>query len=440
MWLVVNFILDDTVEVVPQQWLNIKKGICGWPKFTKKIDVERAVRNKTKANKKEFNFFEARAMSSLIDSYTKAIKKCYIAKSKSDLSSCAEETKEKKKTTKSINGEISDTSLKSDSLPLYSTDDELEIRKSIQGSSKGSKYEDNMVTEKNLSIYKKPNNGWSPLKSSADSSFVTPTVHSLINDDIILNTTGSKSNSCEVIDSIGHTSDTTSLTRTMTLSSQNSIHKDNSHNLSSGANRRLIFSDLDSSQTIVMNKSPIMSSKTSFADNQYTKLLNYMITMKYEMRSIHEKLDILIQTGEENSMTKMTRESGVFDTSIIDSRLPIENEEKLETLETDISNDKSFRNQLVLRLSSVGGKTIKCMVKRIMTLLFTPEILCKFSYNGRGNKKRPFEKLLVKNVIFESVKTIKKFALSDNASNEIEQVIKYVLIQTPFKIKNKTSG
>jgi len=35
---------------------------------------------------------------------------------------------------------------------------------------------------------------------------VTPTVHSLINDDIILNTTGSKSNSCEVIDSIGHTS------------------------------------------------------------------------------------------------------------------------------------------------------------------------------------------------------------------------------------------
>lgn len=72
--------------------------------------------------------------------------------------------------------------------------------------------------------------------------------------------------------------------------------------------------------------------------------------MKYEMRSIHEKLDILIQTGEENSMTKMTRESGVFDTSIIDSRLPIENEEKLETLETDISNDKSFRNQLVCHI------------------------------------------------------------------------------------------
>lgn len=27
--------------------------------------------------------------------------------------------------------------------------------------------------------------------------------------------------------------------------------------------------------------------------------------------------------------------------------------------------------------------------------------------------------------------------MADNASNEIEQVIKYVLIQTPFKIKDK---
>jgi len=69
MWLVVNFIMDDTVEVVPQKWLNVKKGICGWPKSTKKIDVERAIRNKIKANKNEFNFFEARALSSIIGRY-----------------------------------------------------------------------------------------------------------------------------------------------------------------------------------------------------------------------------------------------------------------------------------------------------------------------------------------------------------------------------------
>ncbi|XP_029348565.1 uncharacterized protein LOC115035065, partial [Acyrthosiphon pisum] len=77
------------------------------------------------------------------------------------------------------------------------------------------------------------------------------------------------------------------------------------------------------------------------------------------------------------------------------------------------------------------------MVKRIMAIIFIPEILCEFSYSGRGNKKRPFEKLLVNKIIFESVLTIKKFATADNAANEIEQVIKCVLIQTPFKIKDK---
>lgn len=71
--------------------------------------------------------------------------------------------------------------------------------------------------------------------------------------------------------------------------------------------------------------------------------------MKYEMRSIHEKLDILIQSSEKNSMTK-TRESSVFDSCIIDGRLPIEDEEKLETFENDLSNDKCFRNQLVCHI------------------------------------------------------------------------------------------
>ncbi|XP_022177541.1 uncharacterized protein LOC111038659 isoform X1 [Myzus persicae] len=450
MWLVVNFSLDDTVEVVPQKWLNIRRGVCAWPKCTKKMDVEKAIKNKINANKNEFYFFEARALSSVIDSYKKAIRKCNIAKSKSDLSSSAEEPAFKKKMRKqrkasisesNSDGEISDTSLIADSLPSCSTDDELDIRKTIQESSKNSSKCEDMAEKKTI-------NGWSPLKTSVDSSFVTPaSIHGLVNNEM--------TDSSELIDNIGFTSDKTLTTSTAA--------KDNSHS-SSGVNRRLIYSELDTSQTT--NKSPIISSaktslfddssvqfssvsivnspsmkiKTVKKDDQYTKLLNYIITMKYEIRSVHEKLDILIQSSEDYSMTK-TREPGVYDTlCVIDSRLPIENEEKLETFENILLNDKCFRNQLVLRLSSVGGKSIKCMVKRIMTLLFTPEILCKFSYNGRGNKKRAFEKLLVKNVIFDSIKNIKKFALSDNSSNEIEQVIKYVLIQTPFKIKNKTSG
>lgn len=39
--------------------------------------------------------------------------------------------------------------------------------------------------------------------------------------------------------------------------------------------------------------------------------------------------------------------------------------------------------------------------------------------------------------ISESIFKIKKFATSDNSTNEIEQVSKYVLIQTPFKLKKQ---
>lgn len=48
----------------------------------------------------------------------------------------------------------------------------------------------------------------------------------------------------------------------------------------------------------------------------------------------------------------------------------------------------------------MGGKSIKIMAKRIMAILFIPEILCEFSYSGRSNKKRTFEKLLVNKIIF----------------------------------------
>jgi len=35
-----------------------------------------------------------------------------------------------------------------------------------------------------------------------------------------------------------------------------------------------------------------------------------------------------------------------------------------------------------------------------MSMLFTQEILCVFSYNGRGNKKQCFSKLMTNKLIF----------------------------------------
>jgi len=56
----------------------------------------------------------------------------------------------------------------------------------------------------------------------------------------------------------------------------------------------------------------------------------------------------------------------------------------------------------------VGGLTVKIMVKRIMALLFIPDLLTKFSYNGRGNKKRSFYALVITKIIFGEYNLKKK--------------------------------
>ncbi|XP_060876011.1 uncharacterized protein LOC132949246 isoform X2 [Metopolophium dirhodum] len=165
--------------------------------------------------------------------------------------------------------------------------------------------------------------------------------------------------------------------------------------------------------------------KSLHKDDQYAKLLNLMVTIKYKLRSMQEKLDIMIQRDEETNLTK-TKDLSIYDTGDIDNKLPIKTQEQLEEIENDLSKNKHYRCQMIKRLSSVGGKSIKIMAKRIMAILFILEILCEFSYSGRGNKKLPFEKLLLNKIIFDSVLTIKKFANADNAANEIDQVIKIV--------------
>lgn len=71
-----------------------------------------------------------------------------------------------------------------------------------------------------------------------------------------------------------------------------------------------------------------------------------MVTMKYELRSIQEKLDIIIQLDEEKNLTK-TNDLSIYNTGDIDNKLPIKSQEKLEELENDLSTNKNYRCQMV---------------------------------------------------------------------------------------------
>lgn len=64
-WSIVHFKLDNSVEVVPKEWIK-KNGHCAWPKKLKINDIKKAIYNKVKINKFDFNYFEARCLANNI--------------------------------------------------------------------------------------------------------------------------------------------------------------------------------------------------------------------------------------------------------------------------------------------------------------------------------------------------------------------------------------
>ncbi|KAL5246452.1 hypothetical protein ACI65C_013860 [Semiaphis heraclei] len=334
------------------------------------------------------------------DSFSNAQKKCDIAKVKSDLSSMEEDLFKKKKIRRQIKV-CSSLQSDSESSPSRDISDNKNLKSSRQ----------------DIGYGRRPD-GWSPLKV-LKKDIIVPDKTSLAtsNDDIA---TSSKK--------VAHVFNVTpSKTPKMLISGvKRSLFEDISYNHTNPIQHKS-----DSSFTISTPKSSLLD------DDKFKKsVLHQLLTLKFEMCTINEKLNMIVKLVEDDKRS-VSADTGYLEFSQFDNDFPINSYEELINVETKISEDKTYRANLVKRLSSVGGKTIPIMVKRIMSLVFNPKLLTTFPYNGRGNKKRSFVGLLVNKIIFESIFKIKKFATSDNSTNEIEQVLKYVLIQTPFKLKKQ---
>ncbi|XP_060837790.1 uncharacterized protein LOC132919890, partial [Rhopalosiphum padi] len=92
------------------------------------------------------------------------------------------------------------------------------------------------------------------------------------------------------------------------------------------------------------------------------------------------------------------------------------------------SEDELFCNNVINRLTYIGGKHVKAMIKRIMD-----KLLKLFSYSGKKGKTK-FSDQMICPIIFDAVKKQLKF--NNATQNEMEEVVKtYVLAQAPFNIK-----
>ncbi|XP_060881900.1 uncharacterized protein LOC132953528 [Metopolophium dirhodum] len=510
-WSIVHFVVDDTVEVVPSQWIK-RNGYCAWPKTLKINEVKKLVQNKVRPNKFDFNLFKARCMAGDIDNYLSAQKKCDIAKYKTDLSSTEEMIKKRKKfknkkqvsSSESDCEESDDNMSKGSSIPRYLSDLESSPQTNSQRKNK------NLVLDGGSSNLVKRRHGWSPLKPLINNDDLLLVEKSILSDitETPLQSVDNKSpqlfsaekhreasletnhNSYEVkrrlsladprnkTEAATRSTDAISKTEKSILSdiTESPLQSvDNkSPQLFSAVKRRLFAADthkkkeattrspgiiskyhngdFDCSQLIMtQNRSlpktlsddsnTLKSKKIILDDNDAFKksVLHQLLTIKFEIRSMDEKLNFILNVVENDKKVSHASEKNP-DSTNFETDFPIKSFDELDDVENKISTNTTYRLHLVQYISSVGGLTVKIMVKRIMGLLFIPELLTKFSYNGRGNKKRCFYALLITKIIFESVLKIKKFSSSDNSKNEIEQVLKYILIQTPFKLKKQDTA
>eukprot|EP00102_Acyrthosiphon_pisum_P023901 XP_016661111.1 PREDICTED: uncharacterized protein LOC107884123 [Acyrthosiphon pisum] len=95
-WSVIHFIEDNAVEVVPSTWF--RDNTCAWPK----THVKRYIKNECIPNTREFEWFEARALSLNNESFFVAQTKCNKGLITSDVSSTEDDNSKIKKMEKKI--------------------------------------------------------------------------------------------------------------------------------------------------------------------------------------------------------------------------------------------------------------------------------------------------------------------------------------------------
>eukprot|EP00102_Acyrthosiphon_pisum_P019491 XP_016656701.1 PREDICTED: uncharacterized protein LOC107882615 [Acyrthosiphon pisum] len=207
----------------------------------------------------------------------------------------------------------------------------------------------------------------------------------------------------------------------------NNSKRQNTHNISIAER-----DDLDEQ----LFSRPIGHNNLLQSQNQQLRNITFL---KYELKQvlsnqtvILHKLDQMEKYLEQNSFNKPVMEVNSVDFS--DCPLPIDNTYDLQTFEDKISGDQSYKNQLITELSHIGGKNVKSVVKKLMSKLFSDSLLAEYSYTGKKGKKK-FSSLFICSVIFDSIK--KQIKFKSTPLNEVEDIIKYILAQSPFSLKRQ---
>ncbi|KAK3097331.1 hypothetical protein FSP39_008755 [Pinctada imbricata] len=146
------------------------------------------------------------------------------------------------------------------------------------------------------------------------------------------------------------------------------------------------------------------------------KVLTCLEHIKRQVQDNAKTLHVL-----EKKMNVTAGEDNEEDETVVLPDMPVKDEGHLEEVEQLLQNNAAVKKRMIRSLSTIGGDNTKQSVRRIMKNLVSNSLAMKLNWLGRGNK-RPFSGLILKDVLFASVR--RNRLCKEATDKEIEDVAK----------------
>lgn len=148
---------------------------------------------------------------------------------------------------------------------------------------------------------------------------------------------------------------------------------------------------------------------------------------------VNEIKNLLLSFATTQEEQERRKESQIFFSSIF----PLRNEDQLLRIEKRVNNDDEFQTRLVQELSRLGGLSIDEHVGRILYMLFSNELACKFTWLGVKHKKKQFYNLALVDLINRAVFNNRK--LKNITHRDIQDSVKNWLRRAKERLQHQKS-
>ncbi|XP_067207178.1 uncharacterized protein [Linepithema humile] len=418
---------EDGLQIVPNNWFTCKKkSAIYWPNVTNQKEYDKAVEKMKDFNNNNSTIISVKRIFTSTDTFIKAKEKLKLAEKLSDLNS-DEDTEVLKNRRRFYAAKVFSSSSSEEEIQNPMKKRKIDTYPQVPQISKNSKLRHENKNKENFSSAQENEMQHMSSQYSNFSSDNYPKASQMLKNSTI---------------------------RHQVLENRENFPSEQENEMQHMSSQYSNFSsdNYPKASQVLKNSTirhQVLESKENFSSEEEDKMLmssqnsNFSSEFHEFKRNVYrnfsvlkQKLDFIIQNqldfyeqwerNENNSTTHFSTESNEIN---VMSQFPIESEDALNQLEEALI-DNNYRNNLINKLSTIGGKNLKQLILNIIKRIFTIIIAKEYSWYGKKNNKS-FSDLKLCSVVISAV----QLKYPQATEHEISEPIKSWLRHANEKIK-----